>query len=272
MRRRARSLQGGTLPEVATLLENIATSPPDRTRALLLASLVSCAVHLGLIGLVSMIPFGRRAAAPPPVVVMLIPAAPLAIGPGAPVAPSLAPPAPATLPRELPASKQRVAKKPSSPRPVARLATPAPVITPDALDRPHAAENAADTTSDSAPGLEEGGSKESGSTSGVGASGSAVPGGAGGNGFASATVGANPKPPYPALARRMHVEGVVLLRVHVRSDGGVASVEIANSSGSSLLDDSALRTVRDRWRFEPARRGDESVQSWLQIPMRFQLE
>ena len=80
----------------------------------------------------------------------------------------------------------------------------------------------------------------------------------------------NPKPPYPALSRRMGEEGRVVLRVHVRADGTVGDVQLHASSGSARLDQSALDTVR-RWKFVPARRGDEAVAAWVLVPISFSL-
>ncbi len=81
----------------------------------------------------------------------------------------------------------------------------------------------------------------------------------------------NPRPPYPAISRRMREEGKVTLRVLVAPDGSADSVEIKSSSGGARLDESALRTVR-QWRFIPARRGDVAVQSWVLVPVIFKLE
>jgi protein TonB len=81
----------------------------------------------------------------------------------------------------------------------------------------------------------------------------------------------NPKPPYPMIARRMHEEGKVILRVLVTPEGTADSVEIKTSSGSSRLDESALSTVR-QWKFIPARRGNTPVQSWVLVPIIFKLE
>lgn len=83
--------------------------------------------------------------------------------------------------------------------------------------------------------------------------------------------GVNPKPPYPMLARRRGDQGVVLLHVHVRADGSVVAAEIRQSSGSSLLDDAALQTVRESWRFIPARLNSAPVESWVEVPIRFVL-
>lgn len=80
----------------------------------------------------------------------------------------------------------------------------------------------------------------------------------------------NPKPPYPALSRRMGEEGRVVLRVHVRADGTVGDVQLHASSGSARLDQSALGTV-PRWKFVPARRGDEAVAAWVLVPIAFSL-
>lgn len=81
----------------------------------------------------------------------------------------------------------------------------------------------------------------------------------------------NPKPPYPALSRRMGEEGRVVLRVQVRSDGGAGEVQLQTASGSPRLDQSALETVR-RWKFVPARRGDEAVAAWVLVPIIFSLK
>lgn len=82
----------------------------------------------------------------------------------------------------------------------------------------------------------------------------------------------NPKPPYPALSRRLGEQGKVLLRVFVNAEGLAETVELKASSGSSRLDESALETVRGKWRFEPARQGDKPVGAWVVVPINFHLE
>ena len=83
--------------------------------------------------------------------------------------------------------------------------------------------------------------------------------------------GVNPKPEYPLLARRMGAQGVVLLRVCVQQDGSVAAIELVHSSGFALLDEVATRTVRDNWRFLPARRDGVAIESWVEVPIKFVL-
>ena len=81
----------------------------------------------------------------------------------------------------------------------------------------------------------------------------------------------NPLPRYPAAARRAGEQGTVMLRVLVSREGTTARVEIDKSSGSPYLDAAARETVR-AWRFTPARRGAEVIESWVVVPVVFRLE
>ena len=83
--------------------------------------------------------------------------------------------------------------------------------------------------------------------------------------------GTNPLPPYPLVARRLGKEGVVLLAVVVAPDGRAADVRVLRSSGFAPLDDSAVTTVRERWRFIPARRDGAPIESRVTVPIRFRL-
>jgi len=81
----------------------------------------------------------------------------------------------------------------------------------------------------------------------------------------------NPPPVYPAMSRRVGEQGRVVLRVLVNPKGRADDVEIRSSSGHVRLDDAARETVR-RWRFVPAKRGDQPVPAWVLIPISFKLE
>ncbi len=81
----------------------------------------------------------------------------------------------------------------------------------------------------------------------------------------------NPAPAYPAIARRQGHQGKVVLRVFVNAAGGADQVEVRSSSGYSTLDQAALNAVR-RWRFVPARQGDQPVAAWVLVPLTFTLE
>lgn len=81
----------------------------------------------------------------------------------------------------------------------------------------------------------------------------------------------NPRPNYPSLSRRLGEEGKVLLRVRVGTDGQPLTVKLEKSSEFARLDEAALQVV-GHWRFIPARRGDEAVETSVIVPIVFQLE
>ena len=54
-------------------------------------------------------------------------------------------------------------------------------------------------------------------------------------------------------------------------EGSVLAVETARSSNFPRLDDAAWDAV-SRWRFIPARRGENAVDSWVVVPVTFQLQ
>lgn len=81
----------------------------------------------------------------------------------------------------------------------------------------------------------------------------------------------NPPPAYPPLSRRMGEQGKVMLRVLVNPKGTADKVELRSSSGSARLDDAALDVVK-RWRFVPAKQGDQPVPAWVLIPITFSLK
>ncbi len=81
----------------------------------------------------------------------------------------------------------------------------------------------------------------------------------------------NPAPAYPAMSRRLGEEGRVVLRVFVDIDGRPEQVELKNSSGFPRLDQAAEDAVR-RWKFVPAKRGEEAVATWVAVPIVFNLK
>jgi protein TonB len=80
----------------------------------------------------------------------------------------------------------------------------------------------------------------------------------------------NPPPRYPRLAEKRGYEGTVVLEVLVDQRGKVGDLRVLSSSGYNVLDRAALAAVKD-WSFEPASSGDEKVETWVKIPIRFQL-
>ncbi len=80
----------------------------------------------------------------------------------------------------------------------------------------------------------------------------------------------NPTPSYPALSRRNGETGRVMLRVQVGADGLPKSITIAESSNFSRLDEAAIAAVK-RWRFVPAKQGDQAITEWVLVPLNFKL-
>ena len=81
----------------------------------------------------------------------------------------------------------------------------------------------------------------------------------------------NPRPAYPPIARKLGLEGVVLLRVDVSAKGTPQKITVAQTSGASLLDEAAMKAVQG-WTFVPARRGDAAIAHPVEVPIRFQLK
>ena len=81
----------------------------------------------------------------------------------------------------------------------------------------------------------------------------------------------NPPISYPKRARRKGYEGTVVLEVLVNRNGKVDDLRILASSGYAILDRSAVNSVKS-WSFKPAKKGNDTVDMWVQVPVRFKLE
>lgn len=81
----------------------------------------------------------------------------------------------------------------------------------------------------------------------------------------------NPAPTYPYQARIRGIEGRVMLLVEINPQGNPTRVDIHESSGSYLLDEAAMKAVRD-WRFKPAVENGNPVPAQTLVPIRFTLD
>jgi protein TonB len=81
----------------------------------------------------------------------------------------------------------------------------------------------------------------------------------------------NPKPAYPAMAKRIGMEGTVMLKVLVSREGTALRVEVAQTSDHETLDKAAADAVIN-WRFIPARKGDSPMEEWVRVPVAFHLK
>jgi len=76
---------------------------------------------------------------------------------------------------------------------------------------------------------------------------------------------------YPLAARRMGIQGRVVLNVEVLAAGMSGGINIHVSSGHKVLDRAALESVRN-WRFVPASRAGQPFTKWFRIPIQFSLK
>lgn len=81
----------------------------------------------------------------------------------------------------------------------------------------------------------------------------------------------NPRPPYPLAARRMGLQGRVVLDVEVLDIGLCGQINVFQGSGYELLDNAALRTVKS-WHFSPARQAGRAVTKRFRVPINFSLK
>jgi len=79
-----------------------------------------------------------------------------------------------------------------------------------------------------------------------------------------------PIPDYPDSARR-RLGGTVILRVLVDEEGKPKTLEVNKSSGFEILDQAAVKHVKQRCRFHPARHGEKRVESLVEFPVVFKL-
>lgn len=80
----------------------------------------------------------------------------------------------------------------------------------------------------------------------------------------------NPKPAYPLALRDLGLTGIVWLRVWVDKTGRPREIELAKGSGYRLFDEAALRAVQ-HWRFVPAKNEQQSLASWVEFAVRFEI-
>lgn len=191
------------------------------------------------------------------------------------------PPPPVDRPKEVRPRRQPVPRpQPEAPPP--ELALPTPVKAPP-LAAPPPAPAAPTPTGQITAGLP---GKETGTGSGAGTgTGTGVgPGtgtGAGGVGGGTGTALKDylqqvrrlldQHKHYPALARRQHLEGVVVLQFTIHADGRIENPRLKRSSGHALLDEEAQETVRRVKAFPPFPPGLGRERLTIEIPLAFRL-
>ncbi|WP_378952727.1 energy transducer TonB [Pelosinus sp. sgz500959] len=114
------------------------------------------------------------------------------------------------------------------------------------------------------------GSTGEGSNSAAGTSGSGKAGKAGG--VISPGILSRVNPSYPEEARRAGQEGTVMLKIQILENGRPGHISVYQSSGNSLLDDAAVKAVK-QWKFIPAkdRESGTPIVCYTTMPVLFQL-
>ena len=246
-------------------------------RGYALTLLFVAALHAGLWAWTRKAPVETPVIVPPMVDVELITEPKVAAA-----SPSSAPPAPAPRPATPPLKKAEAPPKPKpKPKPTVKpVEKPMPQKEPEKpVERaeavrpspqppaPSASSAQSAPSSSSAAGSSSGASRGTGSGAGKGS----------GSGTTDKVTPAhdagylhNPKPKYPAVAVARNWEGLVRLRVYVLPNGTPGQVLLQQSSGHESLDEAALDVVQ-RWRFVPAKRGEQAIASWVVVPLVFKL-
>jgi len=76
---------------------------------------------------------------------------------------------------------------------------------------------------------------------------------------------------YPKNLRERDIEGKVILKILIDKEGKVQEIQIFESSGYEAFDQTAVKSV---WQcqFKPARKGNQQKESWVLIPINFQIK
>jgi len=78
-------------------------------------------------------------------------------------------------------------------------------------------------------------------------------------------------PKYPRLARKRGIEGIALYEIWLDKDGQQVKQVLISSSGTEMLDKSALAAIK-QWRFSPHSVDGQKMAHRVQIPVRFKLD
>ena len=75
---------------------------------------------------------------------------------------------------------------------------------------------------------------------------------------------------YPEIARKAGIEGRVIIRVLVGADGK-ARKTLIESSDNEMLNEAAVKAIKDYGLFTPAKQNGQSIMCWVSIPINFRL-
>lgn len=76
--------------------------------------------------------------------------------------------------------------------------------------------------------------------------------------------------PYPDTALQAEIEGVVIAAFEVNEQGQIAKVKIL-SGINKAVNEAVMQTLRGIKGFQPALENGQAIKSWIELPIRFQL-
>lgn len=79
-----------------------------------------------------------------------------------------------------------------------------------------------------------------------------------------------PAPAYPPIAKEERIQGRVVAKTVITTEGTIESVEIIESLGEEF--DAAVRDALKEWRFEPAKLDGEPVDVHYHLTFNFKLD
>jgi|GEM_PF-3375189 len=79
------------------------------------------------------------------------------------------------------------------------------------------------------------------------------------------------KPLYPVWASEQGMEGTVIVKMLVDTEGRVIDVEVVKTSGYRILDEAAIEAVK-QYKFLPSKRDGHPVKVWVEQEIIFKIE
>ena len=98
----------------------------------------------------------------------------------------------------------------------------------------------------------------------------------GGTGFSLDEVDEPPRPvrsippEYPYSAKKNRIQGQVVVRMLVTSDGTPTNITIHSADPPGVFEEASLAAAK-RWKFQPGRYAGQDVDTWVLLPFNFEL-
>ncbi len=78
------------------------------------------------------------------------------------------------------------------------------------------------------------------------------------------------RPVYPYRARLKEISGKVVLKFIVNKNGSVTNVSVVNAEPKGVFEKRAIAAIK-KWNFEPGYYQGKAVNTWVTLPIRFEL-